>query len=322
MAATERRRAAVLVTVVSNYPSLVDQMTPIEAHRLDRAAPRHGGRRRAGVRRPRQSGDRRRDRLALRRADRPRRRRSAGVRAALELHARVRALDGADGPSGVRLSVQSGLHVGPVVARRLHEGPRRYDIVGAPATLAARLAALADPDESAGQPGDAAARRALHAHGRVRAGGARLAGRSGDAFPGAWGDRNRDAARGVEPDGPDALRRPSVRAVDARNRRSTRAAAVVGSGHRGRRRTRRRKKPAAVRAAGASRERLRACACCRLGAGPTVTAFRMASSCRSCATRSISDRLSASRGCRRREDSRRWTPRSSRSCRSFCTCCR
>ena len=34
MSATERRRAAVLVTVVSDYSSLVDQMTPVEAHRL------------------------------------------------------------------------------------------------------------------------------------------------------------------------------------------------------------------------------------------------------------------------------------------------
>ena len=46
----------------------------------------------------------------------------------------------------VGVSVQSGLHVGPVVARRLPEGPRRYDIVGTPATLAARLAAIADRD--------------------------------------------------------------------------------------------------------------------------------------------------------------------------------
>ena len=34
MSATERRRAAVLVTVVSNYAALVDQHTPMEAHRL------------------------------------------------------------------------------------------------------------------------------------------------------------------------------------------------------------------------------------------------------------------------------------------------
>jgi hypothetical protein len=39
MSTTERRRAAVLVTVVSDYPSLVDQMTPVEAQRQNRAAP-------------------------------------------------------------------------------------------------------------------------------------------------------------------------------------------------------------------------------------------------------------------------------------------
>ena len=36
MSTTERRRAAVLVTVVSDYPALVDQHTPIEAQRLSR----------------------------------------------------------------------------------------------------------------------------------------------------------------------------------------------------------------------------------------------------------------------------------------------
>ena len=50
-------------------------------------------------------------------------------------------------PAALRLRVQSGLHVGPVVARRLHEGPRRYDIVGAPWRVAARLAVLADPGD-------------------------------------------------------------------------------------------------------------------------------------------------------------------------------
>ena len=70
------------------------------------------------------------------------------VRAALELHARVRRAGSR--PIAVRTSncaIQSGLHVGAVVARRLHEGPRRYDIVGAPAAVASRLAVLADPDE-------------------------------------------------------------------------------------------------------------------------------------------------------------------------------
>jgi serine/threonine protein kinase/tetratricopeptide (TPR) repeat protein len=175
---TERRRAAVLVTVVSDYLSLVDRMTPLEAHRLvarlrDTAVDvvrGYGGLVNQAI------GDEivslfgvpiAHDDDDLR-----------AVRAALELHARVRALhasdDSSDDPSSdssgdpsgdsstdssgdvsgdssvdssaIRLNVQSGLHVGPVVARRLHEGPRRYDIVGAPATLAARLAGLAGVD--------------------------------------------------------------------------------------------------------------------------------------------------------------------------------
>ena len=54
------------------------------------------------------------------------------VRAALELHARVRALAADAGGPNVR--IQSGLHVGPLVAQRLNEGPRRYNIVGPPAS--------------------------------------------------------------------------------------------------------------------------------------------------------------------------------------------
>jgi predicted ATPase len=45
------------------------------------------------------------------------------------------------------IQIQSGLHAGSVVAQRLNEGPRRYGIVGAPATAASRLA-------TAGEPGD------------------------------------------------------------------------------------------------------------------------------------------------------------------------
>jgi class 3 adenylate cyclase/tetratricopeptide (TPR) repeat protein len=140
---TERRRAAVLVTVVSDYPSLVDQVTPIEARRLvarlrDTAVDvvrGYGGLVNQAI------GDEivslfgvpiAHDDDDLR-----------AVRAALELHTRVQALQASDDAPAIRLNVQSGLHVGPVVARRLQEGPRRYDIVGAPATLAARLAALA-----------------------------------------------------------------------------------------------------------------------------------------------------------------------------------
>jgi serine/threonine protein kinase/tetratricopeptide (TPR) repeat protein len=147
---TERRRAAVLVTVVSDYPSLVDRMTPIEAHRLvaqlrDTAVDvvrAYGGLVNQAI------GDEIVSLFGVPTAHDDDDLRA--VRAALELHSRVRALHASDDPSGdssgIRLNVQSGLHVGPVVARRLHEGPRRYDIVGAPATLAARLAGLAGVD--------------------------------------------------------------------------------------------------------------------------------------------------------------------------------
>ena len=143
---TERRRAAVLVTVVSDYPSLVDRMTPLEAHRLvarvrDTAVDvvrGYGGLVNQAI------GDEIVSLFGVPTAHDDDDLRA--VRAALELHARVRALHASDDPSAVRLNVQSGLHVGPVVARRLHEGPRRYDIVGAPATLATRLAGLADVD--------------------------------------------------------------------------------------------------------------------------------------------------------------------------------
>jgi len=146
MSTTERRRAAVLVTVVSDYPSLVDQMTPVEAQRQiarlrDMAVDvvrEYGGLVNQaigeeivslfGVPIAHDDDDLR------------------AVRAALALHGRVGDV-GADCPPGVSVRVQSGLHVGAVVARRLQEGPRRYDIVGAPPALAARLAALADPDE-------------------------------------------------------------------------------------------------------------------------------------------------------------------------------
>ncbi len=67
------------------------------------------------------------------------------VRAAMALQARVAALDETGGRSAAGLRVQSGLHVGAVVARRLHEGPRRFDIVGAAPSMAARLAGLAEP---------------------------------------------------------------------------------------------------------------------------------------------------------------------------------
>jgi class 3 adenylate cyclase/tetratricopeptide (TPR) repeat protein len=146
MAVAERRRVAVLATLVSDYPSLVDRMTPNDAQRLiarvrDVAvdvAREYGGVVNQAI------GDQIVSLFGVPVAHEDDDRRA--IRAALELHARVRALEQHEGPE-VTVRVQSGLHVGPVVARRLHEGPRRFEIVGAAATVAARLAALSAPDE-------------------------------------------------------------------------------------------------------------------------------------------------------------------------------
>ena len=143
MSATERRRAAVLVTVVSDYPSLVDRLAPADAQRavarvrelaVD-VAREYGGLVNQAI------GDEIVSLFGVPSAHEDDELRA--VRAALDLHARVQAIDPGEFPAGLRLRVQSGLHVGPVVARRLPEGPRRYDIVGAPLTQASRLAVLA-----------------------------------------------------------------------------------------------------------------------------------------------------------------------------------
>ena len=135
----ERRRAAVLVTVVSDYLSLVDQMEPAEAQRLIArfrevavdVVREYGGLVNQAI------GEEIVSIFGLPVAHEDDDLRA--VRAALELHTRANTID-------QRLRVQSGLHVGVLVARRLPEGPRRYDIPGGPAALASRLAALAEPD--------------------------------------------------------------------------------------------------------------------------------------------------------------------------------
>lgn len=143
----ERRRAVVLVTTISDYGRLLERLNPADLDEVVahlRAAAietvrRHGGLVNQvlgeeivslfGI--PATHED---DHIRA-------------VRAALELHARVRALDiPALGRAGVNLVVQSGIDAGSLVARRLREGPRRYSVSGAPAQIAARLAthALAD----------------------------------------------------------------------------------------------------------------------------------------------------------------------------------
>ena len=144
---TERRRAAVLVTVVSDYPSLVDQMTPIEAHRLIARV------RDAAVDVVREYGGLVNQAIGeeivslfgvpIAHDDDDLR----AVRAALELHARVRALERAD----VRRTSGCASSRACTSARSSHDGCTKDR--GAttspvrPAALASRLAALADPDD-------------------------------------------------------------------------------------------------------------------------------------------------------------------------------
>ena len=149
--------------------------------------------------------------------------------------------------------IQSGLHVGSVVAQRLNEGPRRYAIVGAPAHVASRLAALAAPGDVVLSSGMPAARGAVRPHGRLRPGGprARRPRRSRRfASPGrpAW-------RRGWRPRSDSGLTPYVGRAVGARAARELRRprASRRRSGDRGRRRSGRREEPAAARAARAGR---------------------------------------------------------------------
>jgi class 3 adenylate cyclase len=140
----DRRRAAVLVTIVSEYAALLEHSAPADAHRLITqvrnaavdVVRRHGGLVNHaiggdivslfGVPAAHEDDDVR------------------SVRAAIELHARVGELwEAGSRTAAVRL--QSGVHVGSVVAHRLNDGPQRFAITGAPAQLAAKLAASAQP---------------------------------------------------------------------------------------------------------------------------------------------------------------------------------
>ncbi|MBA3231198.1 MAG: tetratricopeptide repeat protein [Acidobacteria bacterium] len=143
----ERRRAAVLVTLISDYASLLEQLDPTELDEtvaLVRAAAidavrRHGGIVNQAV------GEEIISVFGIPAAHEDDDLRA--VRAALELHARARAMTT---PAIARLqgglAVQSGIHAGTIVAQRLREGPRRYAVSGAPVQLAARLGALAGRD--------------------------------------------------------------------------------------------------------------------------------------------------------------------------------
>jgi class 3 adenylate cyclase/tetratricopeptide (TPR) repeat protein len=143
--AGERRRVTVLVSIVSGYDSLVERLAApdmedaigrIRAAAVDLVR-QHGGVVNQSIGEEIVSlfgipGAHEDDDLRA-------------VRAALELHARIREVRGRDG-TDLQLRLQSGVHAGTVVAQRLREGPRRYAITGPPVHTAARLAAVAEPD--------------------------------------------------------------------------------------------------------------------------------------------------------------------------------
>ena len=140
----ERRRAAVLVTVVSDYPALIEQLAPAAFGELlarirgtaSEIVRRHGGVVNHavedeivslfGIPASHEDDDLR------------------AVRAALELHAQSFTSQAGLSPGAVAL--RSGVHAGPLVAQRLNDGQRRYGVTGAPAQVAKGLAAIAPRD--------------------------------------------------------------------------------------------------------------------------------------------------------------------------------
>ncbi len=141
--AGERRHATVVVTGISGYDQLVEHLASREVDALTAAvrdaaaeiAIRHGGivnhfaAEEAillfGV-------------TAAHEDDYLR-----AVRAALELHERVRTI--AD-DTGAKLRLRTGVHTGALVAQRQRAGDRRFRLTGAPLEVATRLAALAGAD--------------------------------------------------------------------------------------------------------------------------------------------------------------------------------
>jgi tetratricopeptide (TPR) repeat protein/class 3 adenylate cyclase/tRNA A-37 threonylcarbamoyl transferase component Bud32 len=142
----ERRRAVVMVTLISHHDALVEQL---DAADLDDVA---GAVREAVVETVRRTGGLVNQAFgeeivalfgipATHEDDDLR-----AVKAALDAHARVGAISTAAlERRNARVAVQTGIDSGPVVTQRLRDGGRRYSVAGAPAQTAARLAALAPP---------------------------------------------------------------------------------------------------------------------------------------------------------------------------------
>ncbi len=141
--AGERRHAAVVVTGIAGHAALVERLAPAEIDRVSNAireianevATRYGGIVNHfapeeavlifGVTESHEDDSLR------------------AVRAALELHARVRAMPAT---GSTRVLMRSGVHTGALVVQRLRAGDRRFRLTGAPVDLATRLAALASSD--------------------------------------------------------------------------------------------------------------------------------------------------------------------------------
>ena len=143
-AEVERRRTAVLVCRISDYPALLEHLTPERLEdllRQIRAAAVEVVRAHAGL--VNQTLDD--EIVALFGAPTTHEDDDLrAVRAAMELLERIAALSLAwQQELRSPLSLQCGLHSGALVARRLNAGPQRYALSGRPVQVAERLAALA-----------------------------------------------------------------------------------------------------------------------------------------------------------------------------------
>jgi serine/threonine protein kinase/tetratricopeptide (TPR) repeat protein/class 3 adenylate cyclase len=143
----ERRRATVLVSSLSDYGALVERLTSAvieDAIGRIRAAAVDTMRRYGGI--VNQSiGEEIVSLFGIPLAHEDDDLRA--VRAAAELHARTLEISRVVAePHGVHLRLQSGLHAGSVVARRMRDGPRRYALTGPPVQTASLLAAAAEPN--------------------------------------------------------------------------------------------------------------------------------------------------------------------------------
>ena len=141
-AGAERRWAAVVVSTLSDYSVLIERLTSADVETLlaglRRSAAeivqRHGGIVNHAI------GDEIVSLFGVPVAHEDDDLRA--VRAAIELRDQAAAL-GASPP----VRMQSGIHVGLLVAQRLTDDPRRYAVSGAPAQMAARLASLAGANQ-------------------------------------------------------------------------------------------------------------------------------------------------------------------------------